>query len=181
VNMSGRYRKWSLAAAVALTLIGAIRFVVGTGEKPMTQVEDEGSDFLVRIPDEAVYLGTDMGGEFVVLRRQDIQLDTGRILPAFHIEMYWAGAKGKPYGIDRIGGHIYTGLGLYVPPQALVDEIGEAAFEPPHIDFIFGEHEGEPRSGVSSDVFFIHLKSRRVEGWRNYIGHIVPLNLDLRK
>lgn len=179
MKVSGKFKKWCLAAVIALAFIATVSLWAGK-EEQMTQDKEIDSYSNNRVPDEAVYLGTDMGGEFVILRRQDIRLETGKVLPAFRLEIYRAWSNGEDYGIERIGRLLYSGAGLYVPPQALIDDIGDAAYEPPSIDFILGEREGENNSGVSSDVFFIHLRHRSEERWREYIAHIVPLNVDLQ-
>ncbi|HHL2459776.1 TPA: hypothetical protein ACQ30S_004110 [Yersinia enterocolitica] len=129
------------------------------------------------VPDDAVYLGTDMGGEFVTLKRQDIQLENGKTLPAFYISIYRAGSDGKAYGIDRIGSLVYSGLGLYVPPKVMIGDLNREIYEPPSISYIFGKQEGENNAGVNSDILWISLKPRSEDSQGKYVGMIMPLNL----
>ncbi len=174
--MFGKCRKWYFAIATLLALIAVAGFLAGKEER-MTQDEEIDKYADHRIPDEAVYLGTDMGGEFVVLRRQDIRMDTGRVLPAFHLEIYRAWSGGDDYGVKRIGRLIYSGPGLYVPPQALIDEIGDAAHEPPSIEHILYNDGNIFNSWVNSDIFWIATKPYSEDPDRKYIGKIVPLKL----
>jgi hypothetical protein len=178
--MSGKFKKWAFMAATLFSLIAAASVL---GKKEKTMAQDEAIDRYVdnRVPDEAVYLGTDMGGEFVVLRRQDVRLETGKVMPAFHLEIYRAWSGGDAYGVNRIGRLIYSGLGLYVPPQSLVDEIGKEAFEPPSIDHIFS-NDGDIFNGwVNSDIFWVRAKPYSQDPEAKFIGKIIPLNLDLQQ
>lgn len=70
----------------------------------------------VQVPDNATYLGNQMGGDFVALERHDIRADNGRMLPAFRIQIYAAMSNGAPYGMERRGMTTFDGYGLYVPP-----------------------------------------------------------------
>lgn len=123
------------------------------------------------VPDEAVYLGTDMGGAFVIIERKDIALEDGKMLPAFHIEMYWAASTGKPYGVERIGGHIFTGLGLYIPAEN--SRIGSPGpYEPPEVDVIL-------RNGwVNSEVIYFQPERHLDDLYGRYTAMILPIVLD---
>ena len=69
---------------------------------------------IVQVPDNATYLGNQMGGSFVVLERHDIRTDAGGMLPAFRIQIYRASSTGAPYGTERGGRLTFDGYGLYV-------------------------------------------------------------------
>lgn len=87
----------------------------------------------VQVPDQAVYLGTPMGGDFVVLERQMLRMDGGRELPAFRLQIFGATSSGAPYGAERSGVEVFDGYGLYVPPEA---GPASALAEPPAVSVI---------------------------------------------
>lgn len=159
---------WCRAGLIAAAIVLGIAV---TGTARAADSED------LAIPDDAVYLGTDMGGEFVVLERQDIRLENGKLLPAFHIEIYAAYSRGKPYGVDRIGALLYSAPGIFVPSEFAIRMQPFEAYEPPSIDYILGRQEGENNAGVNSDILWIRLKPRSEDPHGKYVGMIMPLNL----
>jgi hypothetical protein len=69
------------------------------------------------VPPEAIYLGTDMGGDFVTLSRVDLTYPQGRVVPAYRMQIIGAWANAKNYGAERVGGEVFKGIGIYVPPE----------------------------------------------------------------
>lgn len=122
------------------------------------------------IPDEAVYLGTEMGGAFVVLRRQDVRTGDGRILPAFYMELYWAGSNGKAYGVDRVGGHIFSGMGLYVPSERVYETTND--YTPPSVDFIL------KNGWVNSDTLYFQPEPHPDDPYGEFTAMIMPVTLE---
>ena len=123
------------------------------------------------VPENAVYLGTDMGGDFVVLKRQDIRVDGDKVLPAFNLSIYWAASNGKAYGEERIGGLTFSGIGLYVPPESLYETSEYERYDPPSIDFII------KNGWVNSDILYFQLKSHPVNPYGEHTAMIMPIKL----
>lgn len=73
------------------------------------------------MPPEAVYLGTDIGGEFVTLSRVDLKDPEGRVVPAYRMQIIAAWANRRNYGEERVGGEVFKGIGIYVPPEFCAD------------------------------------------------------------
>lgn len=151
--------------SVAKTICAVLLLTLTAIGGKMTSAQDR-----VTIPDEAVYLGTEMGGEFVVLRRQDIRTSDGKILPAFYIELYRASSKGKAYGVDRIGRHIFSGMGLYVPPERVYETTDD--YTPPSVDFIL------KNGWVNSDTLYFQPEPHPGDTYGEFTAMIIPVNLD---
>ena len=122
------------------------------------------------VPEDATYLGTPMGGEFVRLTRQDILLDGNLTLPAYHMEIYAAGSKGAAYGEERYGALLFSGFGLYVPPAQTHAPFSES-YEVPTVQFVL------ENGWVNSDVLHVRMKPKAQDPDDRYIGLILPLNL----
>lgn len=130
------------------------------------------------IPPDAVYLGTDMGGEFVRLARRDIVLEDGRILPAFDLEIYAAYSTGADYGTERIGALVYTGLGIYVPPQDTLHGLVHERYDPPSVAYILGTHDSPPNATVNNDILYVQLPHQPGDPVESYVAMVMPVPLE---
>lgn len=124
---------------------------------------------IVQVPEQATYLGTPMGGDFVLLERQDIQTDGGRRLPAFRMQIFGATSTGAPYGSERAGVLVFDGYGLYVPAG------GEAAqAEPPPVTEILAQ------AWVNNATVYWRTQPFEVDPDGSSVALIVPLHVTAR-
>lgn len=163
------YGKFPVGKALILTVFLSAGTVAMTQEPPVPPTEP------VAVPAEATYLGTPEGGDFVVLRRRDLQIDD-RVLPAFEMHLYGAVSSGGPYGAEKSGYPDFSGLGLYVPPDILIGQAREI-YEPPSLDYVFGTTDGEPNAWVDGGMVHIRLRSMADDPGGLYIASIMPVRL----
>ncbi|WP_179379170.1 hypothetical protein [Jannaschia marina] len=133
----------------------------------------------VPVPDHAHYFGNEYGGEFVILERNDIEVD-GEILPAFNMALYGAyfddeaGTEG--YGIARFGSPQTSGLALWIPP--LSERAATSPYGPPSIDYIYGRTDGRPNAWSNSGYLHVRLKPAAEDPSNRHVGYIVPVLLE---
>ena len=119
---------------------------------------------IVQVPDNATYLGNQMGGSFVVLERHDIRTDAGGMLPAFRIQIYRAMSTGAPYGTERGGRLTFDGYGLYVPPST------DPTAAPPDIPEILA------RGWVNNNILYWRTQPFEVDPDGHSIAMVIPLH-----
>jgi hypothetical protein len=129
----------------------------------MTGADAVASD-RVQVPDNATYLGNQMGGNFVVLERHDIRADNGRLLPAFRIQIYAAMSTGAPYGTERRGMTTFDGYGLYVPPST------DPTAAPPDIPEILAQ------GWVNNNILYWRTQPFEVDPDGHSIAMMIPLH-----
>lgn len=125
---------------------------------------------VMQVPDQAVYLGTPMGGDFVVLERHNLQIEGGRTLPAFRMQIFGATSSGGPYGSERTGHLVFDGYGLYVPPETETGTASPGTAEPPPISEFLSE------AWVNNAVVHWRTQPFSVDPEGKSIALIVPLH-----
>ncbi len=118
----------------------------------------------VQVPDNATYLGNQMGGDFVALERHDIRTDAGGMLPAFRIQIFAAMSTGAPYGTERRGMTAFDGYGLYVPPST------DPAAMPPDIPEILAQ------GLVNNNILYWRTQPFEVDPDGHSIAMVIPLH-----
>lgn len=164
VRKSGAYA--FLIAAIALGV-----WTMSNGADANVDTADTFYEDSAVIPDDAVYLGTDMGGYFVMLRREDITLAGGKTVPAFDIEMYHAWANNRNYGEERVGDLAYQGPALWVPSEKMLEEAKGASIAPPSVEQIL-INDGR---WVNFNVLYVRMKPAHDDPENDYVARIVPM------
>jgi hypothetical protein len=132
------------------------------------------------IPPEAVYLGTDMGGYFVTLSRVDLTDPEGLVVPAYRMQIFAAWANRKSYGAERVGGEVFKGIGIYVPPEGSRGR--PEAYTPPDPALVlrqaseFGTNPDQRRFGasVNGNVLWIELPHEPSDDKRQWLAMVIP-------
>lgn len=151
MNVFGRYLRHAISTAtllIGLAMTGA----------------DAVASNIVQVPENATYLGNQMGGSFVVLERHDIRTDAGGMLPAFRIQIYRASSTGAPYGTERGGRLTFDGYGLYVPPST------DPTALPPDISEILAQ------GWVNNNILYWRTQPFEVDPDGHSIAMVIPLH-----
>lgn len=170
MKVSGKFLTRKLGAhALIVTAIAVGIWIMNTNTN--LDAADTFYDDSAVIPSDAVYLGTDMGGYFVALRRQDVTLDNGKTVPAFEMEMYHAWANNRNYGDERVGDLAYRGPALWVPSEKMLEEVNGAYIAPPRVEQIL-INDGR---WVNFNVLHVRMKPATDDLENNYVAQIVPM------
>jgi hypothetical protein len=170
MKTSGRSAVGNLACFVTLAFVGCANMSIAENTKDPAWGEE------VPIPPDAVYLGTDMGGDFVKLEEVQITLESGALLPAYNMEIYAAFSNGGHYGAERIGGFTFRGIGLYVPPDLIAAQ--DNAYAPPSVSYILGLDGGPPQASVNNGIIWVSLPHEPDTPEGFWLARIIPLNLE---
>jgi hypothetical protein len=169
MKTSGRSAGGSFALVFSLAMLGSPHMTAAETTKEPAWNEE------VPIPPDAVYLGGDMGGDFVKLEQIQIALAPGESLPAYQMEIYAAFSNGADYGVERIGGYTFRGVGLYVPPDFVAGT--EEGYAPPSVAYILGLDGGSPRASMNGGVLWVSLPHDPDTPEGFWLARIIPLHL----
>jgi hypothetical protein len=132
------------------------------------------------VPPEAVYLGTDMGGDFVTLSRIDLRDGEGRMVPAYRMQIIGAWANRRNYGEERVGREAFKGIGIYVPPAQLRGRPEAYTLPDPAIVLRDASEQAKARdtrrfhAWVNGDVLWIALPHEPGDREWNWLAMVIP-------